>query len=318
LSRTRIGDAAASLALFLLNAWLNGPLFLAGEMPYRGSIEGGYAGMARFVAAHPNPWGWNPFQYCGLPTQFLYLPLLPYVTAALTHIAPGVAPEHLYRIATAVFACIAPVSLFFFVLYFTRSRAWALAAALAFTFFSPAYGLIRQIEKDRGIVQLPWRIQVLAKYGEGPHNAGLAMLPLALAAIWRAATRPGFAGVFLAAVLLAAICLTNWIAALALAICCALLILASFTAGKSEFRIPRAFAAAGLAYLLACFWLTPTFVRTIAFNWPADSFGYKLQGRQEWLLAGLAAGILILWGLLRWRRAAPYLSFVTMAAFAFG
>ena len=36
--------------------------------------------MARFITAHPNPWGWNPFQYCGLPTQFLYVPLLPYLT----------------------------------------------------------------------------------------------------------------------------------------------------------------------------------------------------------------------------------------------
>src|SRR5438132_6047731 len=29
-----------------------------------------------------------------------------------------------------------------------------------------------------------WRIQVLAKYGEGPHNTGLTLLPLALMALW--------------------------------------------------------------------------------------------------------------------------------------
>ena len=63
-----------ALAIFLLNVWLNAPLFMTGELPFRGSIEGGYVGMARFISAHPNPWGWNPFPYCGLPTEFMYVP----------------------------------------------------------------------------------------------------------------------------------------------------------------------------------------------------------------------------------------------------
>jgi hypothetical protein len=41
--------------LFALSAALNVPLFEAGEGPYRGSIEAGYASMARFFATHPNP-----------------------------------------------------------------------------------------------------------------------------------------------------------------------------------------------------------------------------------------------------------------------
>ncbi|MGH9662379.1 MAG: hypothetical protein ACRD96_27760, partial [Bryobacteraceae bacterium] len=61
------------LALFALGALLNVPLFLPGESPYRDSIEGGYASMARFFAHNPNPWGWNPWQYCGLPIQNTYL-----------------------------------------------------------------------------------------------------------------------------------------------------------------------------------------------------------------------------------------------------
>ena len=58
-------------AIFLLNVWLNAPLLWPGESPFRGSIEGGYASMARFISAHPDPWGWDPFQYCGVPAQFL-------------------------------------------------------------------------------------------------------------------------------------------------------------------------------------------------------------------------------------------------------
>src|ERR1700676_4468261 len=63
-------NLAIAGGLFALNIGLNIPLFESGEMPYRDSIEGGYASMARFFSAHPNPWGWNPMQYCGLPAQF--------------------------------------------------------------------------------------------------------------------------------------------------------------------------------------------------------------------------------------------------------
>lgn len=318
MKRALILDAALAAAIFLVNAGLNGPLFLPGEMPFRGSIEGGYAGTARFIAANPHPWGWNPLQYGGLPAQSMYLPALPYLAAGMMWLAPGAAPEHVYRVTAATLACLGPVTLYFFALLFTRSRRWALAIALAYTFFSPVYGLIRTIDRDRGIVQLPWRIQALAKYGEGPHNAGLTLLPLALAAVWTAGMGRRYWHILAAAVLLAAVCLTNWVAALALAICSALLIMAAFSAGKTEFRVWRALAAAGLAYLLACFWLTPGFIRTTAFNWPVDAFNYHLQSRQEWLLAGLAAGVFVLWGLFRWRKGSPYLCFVTMAAFAFG
>ena len=97
-------------------------MFLRGELPFRGSIEGSYAGMARFVAAHPNPWGWNPLPYGGLPTQFLYVPLVPYFSAVWIRALPGVAPEMVYRTIVALATCLGPVTLFLFVLRFTESR----------------------------------------------------------------------------------------------------------------------------------------------------------------------------------------------------
>jgi len=155
-----------------VSPWLAfGPMFQPGELPFRGSIEGGYAGMARFVAAYPNPWGWDPFPYCGLPTHFLYVPAVPYFAALWIRLLPHVAPEFVYRLVVALATCLGPVTLFLFALRFTQDRRWAFAAAVAYTLFSPSYGLFPAVEKDRGIVQLPWRLQVLAKYGEGPHCA---------------------------------------------------------------------------------------------------------------------------------------------------
>ena len=88
--------------------------------------------------------------------------------------------------------CLGPATLFFFVLYFTRSRGWALAVALAYTFYSPLYYFVPAIDRDRGIAYLPWRLQVLMKYGEGPHNLGLTLIPLALVSVWRAGVGKGF------------------------------------------------------------------------------------------------------------------------------
>lgn len=308
-------NLALAGGLFALNVALNIPLFLPGEMPYRDSIEGGYAGMARIFAADPNPWSWNATQYCGLPTQFTYLPSLPFVAAMISRIAPALTPDYSYRILASAFACLGPATVFLFVLYFTRSRGWALATALGYTFFSPAYYLVHTIDVDRGKSFLPWRLQVLVKYGEGPHNAGLTLLPLALIAVSRAATTSSFAPIFLAAILLAAITLTNWVAALALACCCLLILL---TLAGPGFRPARVFAAAALGYGLVCFWLTPTFIHTIAFNWPVDAFNYHLLGPQRLLLAGLPAAVLLLHlALLKIIPAERYLRFLALACLSF-
>ncbi|MBI3281786.1 MAG: hypothetical protein HYZ57_18330, partial [Acidobacteria bacterium] len=304
--------------VFLLNAILNYFLFQPGEGMYRGSIEPGYIGTARFIAAHPHLWGWNPLQYCGLPTQFTYVPALPYLSALLTWVT-GWPTELSYRLITATAVCLAPVSVFLLVRFFTGARWWALGAAVACTMFSPAYGLVRQIMLDRGVVQLPWRIHIIAKYGESPHSTGLALMPLAVIALWAAATSRSYRKLVLASGLLAAVTLTNWVAGLALGIVCSLMLLAAWRAPDAkEFRTRRALAAAGLAYLLACFWLTPSFIRTIAFNWPVDAFNYQLSIRKWLLLALLLGGIVGLRCLLLAFRRGFYTTWVTLCAFVLG
>jgi hypothetical protein len=312
----RLWTPLAAIAILAANLWLNGPLFMRGDLPFRGSIEAGYVATARFISEHPNPWGWNPFQYCGIPTRFLYVPALPYLTALLVRLTPSVPLDYIYRATVSLATCLAPVTMFLFALYFTRSRAWSFAAALAYSFLSPSYGLFPAVEKDRGIVQLPWRIQVLAKYGEGPHNTALMLIPLVLLAVWLAATKRGYPRILAAALLLGLTPLVNWVGAFALAIACVLLLLAGI--GERDFRIAPVCAAGGLGYLLACFWLTPSFIATIVFNWPTDSFAYQFGIPQKWLAGGLIASVLLLRFLFRLTRAPVYLCFVTLAAFTFG
>jgi hypothetical protein len=300
--------------LFAAGALLNAPLLMEGELPYRDSIEGGYASMTRFIRDNPNPWAWNPTQYGGLPAQFTYLPATMYAGAALSW-AAGLEPEYAHRLVASLVTFFGPVTLFLFVLYFTRSRWWAFATAGAYLLVCPLYGLSSVISNDRGYVQLPWRLQVLAKYGEGPHNIGLTLLPLALIAVWATATGRRYWQIFVCAVLMALIALTNWIAALALAFATILMLIAGM--GTEGFKPMRVMAAGALGYLLACFWLTPSFVYTVAFNWPLDAFNYHLREQQQLMFGGLLAGLVLLRG-LAWKYAGPYLCFLLMAVFTFG
>lgn len=311
-------EAAIAAGLFLLNALLLWPLFLPGEFPYRESIEGGYASMARFIASHPHPWGWNPTHYCGLPTQFLYLPLLLYAAAFFHWIVSSIPVDHAYRLLIAVAACAGPVTVYFFVRSFTNSRKWALAAALTYTFFSPSYGLVWQIDKDRGLAQLPWRIQVMVKYGEGPHNTALTLAPLAMMAAWRAATGAGFGPIFLAALLFAATALTNWAGALGLGWCSLILLLLGVWERKETgFQFQRFLAAGALGYLLAAFWLTPGFIHRTVLNWPTDAFAYRWGRDQVLLLGGFLLGLALMLELRRRRWVSFYLAFVLSCWFGF-
>ena len=65
--RERVATPLLACVILGLNLWLNAPLFMSGELPFRGSVENGYVGMARFISQHPGVWGWNPLPYCGLP-----------------------------------------------------------------------------------------------------------------------------------------------------------------------------------------------------------------------------------------------------------
>lgn len=314
---------AVGLLIFALNLALNYPLFGGGEQPYRGSIEAGYASIARFFATNPNPWGWNPWVYCGLPAQFTYLPVVPYSVALLMWLAPGLEALHAYRLVTGFMACLGPVTLFLFSFLRTRSLRWSAMAALAYSVFSPSYDLFETVDKDRGLLPIPWRLHVMVKYGEGPHNFGLTLLPLALIGIWSAGYGQGRGRVVLAALGLALVSLTHWIVALALAVCCLifLLIHAPWLGGAPRVwpsALPWRIVAAGLlGYGLACFWLTPSFVQTVALNWPKDAFGYQFLAQQRLILALIVtatAGIILLFRGWPQRR---YLLFVTCCFFVF-
>ncbi len=301
----------ALLGLFGFNLLLYATMLGDLDSPYRGSISAGYVGIARFIADHPNPWGWNPQQYGGLPTQFSYPPVVPYLTALLMW-GSGLEAVAAYRMVTGVLASLGPLSLAFAFAFLTGSRSLALLLGIAYSIFSPSYGLFELVDKDRGLFYLPWRLLVMLKYGEGPHVVGLTLLPLQIAVLVWGARRRDWRSLLLMAFALALAPLTNWLCAFSLTLAVLLLCL-------SDWGLSRRIFLAGIwGYGLACFWLTPDYILTTAFNWPKDSYGYRVEQAHWPMYAGLLALLVAArWAMARLRIEFG-LRFLTLAALCFG
>jgi len=283
---------AAAVVLFLLNLAINWRILLAGVTPYRGSIERGYAYMARLFAGNPDYLSWNPLQYGGIPMHYVYLPLLPYFDALWLWMIPDADPTNVHRAVCAVALFLTPAAVYLLIRDWT-GRAWpAFSSALAITLISPLYYFIETINDDRGFMHVPWRVQVLIKYGEGPHTAGILLLFTSLIVVRRAATHPGFGILLAAALSLAATVLTNWVAGLALAFAVLMLLLVHI--GDGAFQHRRVIFAGLLGYLLAAFWLTPSFIAQMAYNWPQDAFGFQFQALERNAMAAWAVGLLLI------------------------
>ncbi len=309
-SRKNLTLGIGLILLSALNLALYGPLFSPEERPYRGSIAQGYAGITRFIAEHPNPWGWNPQQYAGLPTQFTYPPLLPYAASTL-HWLTGMEPFPAWRYLVSTLACLGPVTLAFAFWYFTGSTWLSLLLGLAYSVCSPVYGLFTQIDGDRGLYYLPWRILVLIKYGEGPHVSGMTLLPLILVALRWGLARRDFFSLFIMALALAAAPLTNWLLAFGLTITVLVLLLSG---QPGLFRLLK---AALLGYALSCFWLTPSYIFTTLFNWPKDAYGYRVEQNHWPLYAGLLATVSLAAFLFHRYQAPWFLRFPTLGMLTF-
>ncbi len=308
--RKHLTLALGLILIAALNLYLYAPLFSPEERPYRGSIAQGYAGITRFIAEHPNPWGWNPQQYAGLPTQFTYPPLLPYAASTI-HWLTGVDPFPSYRFLISSLACLGPVTLAFAFWYFTGSTWLSLLLGAAYSLCSPLYGLFTQIDGDRGLFYLPWRILALIKYGEGPHVSGMTFLPLILVALRWGLARRDFFSLLVMAAALALAPLTNWLLAFGLTITVLVLLLS----GQPGFF--RLLQAALLGWALSAFWLTPSYITTTLFNWPKDAYGYRVEQNHWPLYLGLLATLGIAAWLFRRYHAPWLLRFSSLAMLTF-
>lgn len=305
----KIRPLAASLFLFFLNMWIVRNLLWIEWLDQMGSIEGTHIALARWVARNRGDLTWFPLWYGGIPFENTYPPLVPLVAGGLSALT-GLAPARAYHILAAVSYAAGPVTLFWLALVLYRALWPALAAGLMYSLFSPSCWLAAAVRQDAGSVWHARRLQALVQYGEGPHLVAMALIPAALLLLMSALRRPGAARGFAAATGLAAVALTNWLGAAALAAGAFAWLLAQ--ADGSWRRWALASGVAVWAYALACSWIPPSTIRTIRHGerWLSGELSAN-----RWLFGAclVAAGFFLRWWCRR-RRCSEAAAFALLFA----
>jgi hypothetical protein len=315
-SSGKLRTAACALALFALNAYITLFLFHTDYTRQMGSIEAAYIGLARYLAKHLGQLSWFPLWYGGIPYADTYPPLL-HMLCGLLVAASGISPGLAHHFVTATVYALGPVTLFWMAWRLGGNRASALAAAVGYSLISPACLLVKEVRFDAGGLFAGRRLDTLIVYGEGPHLTALCLLPLAIGLLHVALTkrRPWY--YVLAALGIAAVPLSNWLGAMALAFSIAAYLLSGF-----HTRWPAAWVrTAGLgvyAYAVALPWMSPATIAVIRANAPRVANNFESNSGQRIYLAVAGAGFLLAaWALAR-ARVAPATRFALLVSCLFG
>jgi hypothetical protein len=254
--------ALLAAAIFGLNALLCWPLFQVEYLDAFQSNEGALISIGRFLLDHWPHVAWFPWFNGGTPLESAYFPLVPALVAAMAGLA-RCSPPHAFHFLAALAYSLGPVFLFLFARKVSGRVAPSLAAALAWSLFSPAL-LIPRFFGDIGTFWGLLRLRTIVYYGETPHNVALSLLPLAwllLVRYWEAPRPRRFAA---AAVVASAIMLSN---ALGLAVITSSVFLLWLAVdGRTWRRLASTCAVLLVAYLLICRFLHPSLLHEVAVN----------------------------------------------------
>lgn len=246
--------------------------------------------------------GWWPVWYNGIPAQNAYPPLLHALVAVLAA-TEGVSPALAHhQFATVVYA-LAPVGMFLLVLRMARCLRTAMFAGLAFSLVSPSTLLIPWARADVHGWLGPWRLCVLAAYGDAPHMFAFALIPFAILALDSALKGRAWLG---AAMLFAAVMLTNWLGTVAL-VCSVIAYLLATTSARTDISRWGRTAVIGLSgYILACPWIPPSTVWLVRTNGQLGEGDFRAEMQHFPERALLVAAVLLLAKIgLHRMRAAP-------------
>lgn len=301
--------AIPSALLFALNFFICHELFFTEYTDRVSSGDSNFISISRYMLDHWRDSAWWPIWYNGIPGHDSYPPLLHAIVAllaAVERISPALAH---HQFATIVYA-LAPVGIFLLAERVSGSMGTALAAALAFSLVCPSTLLLPSARLNAGGWLGPWRLCVLGAYGDAPHMFGLALIPFAILALDTALKRRRPVPYLIAALIMAAILLTNWLGSVALACAAVCWLLATTNSRRDLSRWAMTAMIAFGAYLLACPWIPPSTIRVIAAGGQVDEGDFRADVRQFPLRAlALAAVLLLVKYALRRSKATPGIQF---------
>jgi hypothetical protein len=247
--------------LFALNLLFCYRLFALDWSPAVFSTDAIYISISRYAMDHWRDLSWWPIWYGGIPGSTVYPPLLHCLTALLAtaeHVSVGLAHHQLSGLGYAL----GPVTLFLLVFRLSGSLSTSFGAGLFYTMLSPAIWLLPWARLDVGGIWRPFRLHILVGYGDAPHVFALALLPLAILALDFAVKRGTWRSAFVAVLAMAAVALTNWVGAVALAGA----VLAYVLAAGSLTVTVRACGISLAAYAVSSPWLSPRNLGLVSLN----------------------------------------------------
>jgi hypothetical protein len=300
----------APLVLLLLNVWIAVRLFHVEYSANLGSNEGEFIAIARGVANHWGDLRWWPEWSLGLPFQNTYLPLLPTMAGIFSRITGHSAALSFHQVSAAFF-CLGPVFLYLMACVMTLMPWASFLAAAAYSTVSPC-ALLPAFRTDLGGLWNLRRLQILAFYGEGPHTASMALIPLAILFLYLALTRGGLRDKVLAGVFLGAAVLANAFGAAILAAAVAAL-LACVRTERFWRNLLLAAAIGALAYCWISPFAPPSVIAAIRTNSPTVDGDYRFNAQSGVGVALLAAGFALAWWATRQRAPAHVRFFLLFA-----
>lgn len=253
-----------SIALFVLTAILIGPYFRLNYTNVWSSIESTFIADARMLNEPGTEGHWQPVWYAGTRSIYLYPPALRYGTAFIARVL-STTTSHAYHLYVSILYCIGSVAIYMLIRTGNGSRAWAWGGTAAVLLLSPIFLLMSEYRLDSGHL-VPHRLNVLVRYGEGPHISSLCLLPFCFAAAIMALRRNRWFWVSLSAVACALVVSNNFYGATALAILYPALVWSYYIHDRRRGLIVRGLVIPVLAYCLTAFWLVPSYIRVTQEN----------------------------------------------------
>jgi hypothetical protein len=258
--------------------------------------------------------GWCRFWFGGLPFQNAYVPGLLLTAAALSSIAHISAAAAFHGVVAFMY-CLGPVTLFWMAFRLTRAAGWSFCAGLAYSLISPSAFLVPEIRRDLGSLLWDQRLHTMAVYGDNPHVTSLTLLPLALLALDLALERRRPIYYVSAALALAAVPLTNWPGAIALACAVVAYGLSIANGGGWLWRWTRMIGLGALAYAMAIPWMPPSTILNTQAAVQGFDPAYKFNPHHLVYVAVVVAGTWLLMRLFSAARLPEYLRFFLLFFF---
>ncbi|MEP6963459.1 MAG: hypothetical protein ABI995_15365, partial [Acidobacteriota bacterium] len=247
--------------LILLHVWICQEAFLTESTGHWQSMHGMWMASARLMGLHWLPPQWWSYGGGGAPMEYVYAPLIPAATAALSSLLHISLPTAFHLLSGIVYV-LGPVLLYLASWRLFRAPGYSFAAALAYSLLSFSQIIVPDAAFRADGLLSARRFYVLFDWDDLPHLTSLALLPVAVLFLARAPQRRRWWDGCLAGLTMALMMLANMFGIILVAIVAITVPLALERRPQLALFVRSALIAAA-SWVLVSPWLPPSLLLAI-------------------------------------------------------